>query len=95
MRIRHLAVPALIPTAFLLGTLVNTGFTQQAANPAVVEVEDRETQRPAGLSGAPDLLPQAVLEDAAILESCQWVSLGRAEPRHRYRVSGSGAGNFS
>ena len=38
MRIRHLAVPALIPTAFLLGTLVNTGFTQQAANPAVVEV---------------------------------------------------------
>lgn len=39
MQIRHLAVPALIPTAFLLGTLVNTGFTQQAApNPAVVEV---------------------------------------------------------
>jgi hypothetical protein len=38
MRIRHLAVPALVPTAFLLGTLVNTGFTQQAANPAVVEV---------------------------------------------------------
>ena len=38
MRIRHLAVPALIPTAFLLGTLVNTGFTQQAANPSVVEV---------------------------------------------------------
>lgn len=38
MRIRHLAVPALIPTAFLLGTLVNTGFTQQAAGPTVVEV---------------------------------------------------------
>ena len=38
MRIRHLAVPALIPTAFLLGTLVNTGFTQQAASPTVVEV---------------------------------------------------------
>lgn len=38
MQIRRLAVPALIPTAFLLGTLVNTGFTQQAANPAVVEV---------------------------------------------------------
>ena len=29
----------MIPTAFLLGTLVNTGFTQQAAaNPGVVEV---------------------------------------------------------
>jgi len=38
VQIRRLAVPALIPTAFLLGTLVNTGFTQQAANPAVVEV---------------------------------------------------------
>lgn len=39
MQIRHLAVPALIPTAFLLGTLVNTGFTQQAAaTPAIVEV---------------------------------------------------------
>ncbi len=38
MLIRHVAVPALIPTAFLLGTLVNTGFTQQAANPVVVEV---------------------------------------------------------
>ena len=39
MQIRHLAVPALIPTAFLLGTFVNTGFTQQAAaNPTVVEV---------------------------------------------------------
>ena len=39
MQIRHLAVPALIPTAFLLGTFVNTGFTQQAAaNPVVVEV---------------------------------------------------------
>ena len=38
MQIRRLAVPALIPAAFLLGTLVNTGFTQQAANPAVVEV---------------------------------------------------------
>ena len=39
MRIRHLAVPALIPTAFLLGTLVNTGFTQQAAaTPTIVEV---------------------------------------------------------
>jgi len=38
VQIRRLAVPALIPAAFLLGTLVNTGFTQQAANPAVVEV---------------------------------------------------------
>jgi hypothetical protein len=38
VQIRHLAVPALIPTAFLLGTFVNTGFTQQAASPAVVEV---------------------------------------------------------
>lgn len=38
MQIRHLAVPALIPTAFLLGTLVNTGFTQQATTPVVVEV---------------------------------------------------------
>ena len=39
MQIRRLAVPALIPTAFLLGTFVNTGFTQQAAvNPVVVEV---------------------------------------------------------
>jgi len=39
MRIRHLAVPALIPTAFLLGTFVNTGFTQQAAaTPTILEV---------------------------------------------------------
>jgi hypothetical protein len=38
VQIRHLAVPTLIPTAFLLGTLVNTGFTQQATNPVVVEV---------------------------------------------------------
>jgi hypothetical protein len=39
MQVRHLAVPALIPTAFLLGTFVNTGFTQQAVtNPVVVEV---------------------------------------------------------
>ena len=38
MQIRQLAVPALVPTAFLLGTLVNTGFTQQATSPAVVEV---------------------------------------------------------
>jgi hypothetical protein len=39
VQIRHLAVPALIPAAFLLGTLVNTGFTQQAAaTPIVVEV---------------------------------------------------------
>jgi hypothetical protein len=39
VQIRHLAVPALIPTAFLLGTFVNTGFTQQAATtPVVVEV---------------------------------------------------------
>ena len=39
MQIRRLAVPALIPTAFLLGTLVNTGFTQQAAaTPTIVEV---------------------------------------------------------
>jgi hypothetical protein len=38
VQIRHLAVPALIPTAFLLGTLLNTGFTQQATNPVVVEV---------------------------------------------------------
>jgi hypothetical protein len=38
VRVRRLLVPALIPTAFLLGTLVNTGFTQQATNPAVVEV---------------------------------------------------------
>lgn len=39
MQIRHLAVPALIPTAFLLGTFVNTGFTQQAAaTPTIVEV---------------------------------------------------------
>jgi len=39
VQIRQLVVPALIPTAFLLGTLVNTGFTQQAApSPAVVEV---------------------------------------------------------
>jgi hypothetical protein len=39
VQVRRLLIPALIPTAFLLGTLVNTGFTQQAAaNPAVVEV---------------------------------------------------------
>jgi hypothetical protein len=39
VQIRQLVVPALVPTAFLLGTLVNTGFTQQAApTPAVVEV---------------------------------------------------------
>ena len=39
MRIRRFLVPALIPTAFLLGTFVNTAFTQQAAaNPTVVEV---------------------------------------------------------
>jgi hypothetical protein len=39
VQIRQLAVPALIPTAFLLGTFVNTGLTQQAAaNPPVVEV---------------------------------------------------------
>ncbi len=39
MQIRRLVVPALIPTAFLLGTFVNTGFTQQAtANPTIVEV---------------------------------------------------------
>ncbi len=39
MQVRHLALPALIPTAFLLGTFVNTGFTQQAVtNPVVVEV---------------------------------------------------------
>ena len=38
MQIRHFAVPALIPTAFLLGTFVNTGFTQAAPTPAIVEV---------------------------------------------------------
>ena len=38
VHIRRLMVPALIPTAFLLGTFVNTGFTQQAANPPIVEV---------------------------------------------------------
>lgn len=39
MHIRRLMVPALIPTAFLLGTFVNTGFTQQAAaTPPIVEV---------------------------------------------------------
>ena len=38
MHIRRLVVPALIPAAFLLGTFVNTGFTQQAAAPPVVEV---------------------------------------------------------
>ena len=39
MQIRRLAIPALIPAAFLLGTLVNTGFTQQAPpTPAIVEV---------------------------------------------------------
>jgi len=32
-------VPALIPTAFLLGSLVNTGFTQQATpRPTIIEV---------------------------------------------------------
>ena len=43
MRLRRLLLPALvalIPTAFLLGTLVNTGFTQQAAtNPLLVAVD--------------------------------------------------------
>ena len=39
MQIRRIAIPALIPTAFLLGTLVNTGFTQQGpSNPLVVQV---------------------------------------------------------
>lgn len=39
MQIRRLVTPALVPTAFLLGTLVNTGFTQQAApDPLVVSV---------------------------------------------------------
>lgn len=39
VQIRRLAVPALVPTAFLLGTFVNTGFTQQAAaRPTIVEV---------------------------------------------------------
>lgn len=33
MQLRRLVVPALVPTAFLLGTLVNTGFTQQQAAP--------------------------------------------------------------
>jgi hypothetical protein len=39
VHVRRLVVPALIPTAFLLGTFVNAGFSQQAAaNPVVVEV---------------------------------------------------------
>ncbi len=39
VQIRRLALPALVPAAFLLGTFVNTGLTQlAAANPAVVEV---------------------------------------------------------
>lgn len=39
MQIRRLAIPALVPAAFLLGTFVNTGVTQQAsANPPIVEV---------------------------------------------------------
>lgn len=39
MQLRRLAVPALVPTAFLLGTFVNTGITQQAAPaPLVVSV---------------------------------------------------------
>jgi hypothetical protein len=38
VQVRRLLTPALIPAAFLLGTFVNTGFTQQGANPAVVEV---------------------------------------------------------
>lgn len=39
MQLRRLVVPALVPTAFLLGTLVNTGFTQQAMpEPLVVSV---------------------------------------------------------
>lgn len=39
MQLRRLAVPALVPTAFLLGTFVNTGITQQAApDPLVVSV---------------------------------------------------------
>jgi hypothetical protein len=38
VHIRRLVAPALIPTAFLLGTFVNTGFTQQAATAPIVEV---------------------------------------------------------
>jgi L-rhamnose mutarotase len=38
MQLRRLAVPALVPTAFLLGTFVNTGFTQQGAMPDPVVV---------------------------------------------------------
>lgn len=39
MQVSRLLIPALIPTAFFIGTLVNTGFTQQTApNPAVLEV---------------------------------------------------------
>ncbi|MEX2111265.1 MAG: hypothetical protein WD802_11710 [Gemmatimonadaceae bacterium] len=33
MQLRRLALPALIPTAFLIGTFVNTGFTQQQTTP--------------------------------------------------------------
>jgi hypothetical protein len=39
VQIRRLAIPALVPAAFLLGTFVNTGVTQQAsANPPILEV---------------------------------------------------------
>jgi hypothetical protein len=39
VQIRRLLMPALIPTAFFLGSFVNTGFTQQAAaTPVIVEV---------------------------------------------------------
>jgi hypothetical protein len=36
VQLRRIAVPALIPTAFLIGTFVNIGFTQQAAPPPLV-----------------------------------------------------------
>ncbi len=40
MQLRRLVLPALIPTAFLIGTFVSTGFTQQqpAPDPLVVSV---------------------------------------------------------
>jgi L-rhamnose mutarotase len=39
VQIRRMALPALIPAAFLLGTTVNTGIARQAqADPAVVQV---------------------------------------------------------
>ena len=39
VQVRRLLIPALIPAAFLLGTSVNTGFTQQAAaSPSIVQV---------------------------------------------------------